>query len=115
MINMWMFDRDIKKASSWLTAMEVGSNWLPHGKMLPTSTRVTVFTENSEQFRTIGKTGAKQPLKKDKSEILMTNGSLMKVESILQYFWPALSNNWYWKTIFGYFENGHFTQVLLYM
>ena len=39
----------------------------------------------------------------DKTKILMTNGSLMKVESIaecspwsiLQYFCPALSHNWY--------------------
>ena len=39
----------------------------------------------------------------------MTNDSLMKVESIaecstwsiLQYFWPALSDNWSWKPIFG--------------
>ena len=52
----------------------------------------------------------------------MTNGSLMKVESIaecspwsiLQYFWPALSNNWLWKPIFGLFKSGHFTPVLLY-
>ena len=52
----------------------------------------------------------------------MTNGSLMKVESIadyspwsiLQYFWPALSDNWSWKPIFGLFEDDHFTQVLLY-
>ena len=52
----------------------------------------------------------------------MTNGSLMKVESIaecspwsmLQYFWPALSINWSWEPIFGLFESGHFTQVLLY-
>ena len=37
----------------------------------------------------------------DKTKILMANGSLMKVErnaecskgSILQYFWPALSDN----------------------
>ena len=48
--------------------------------------------------------------------------SLMKVEifaecspwSILQYFWPALSKNWSWKPIFGLFESGSFTQVLLY-
>ena len=52
----------------------------------------------------------------------MTNESLMKVESIaecsrgsiLQYFWPALSHNWSWKPIFGLFESGRFTQVLLY-
>ena len=39
----------------------------------------------------------------------MTNGGLMKVKSnaeystwrILQYFWPALSDNWSWKSIFG--------------
>ena len=52
----------------------------------------------------------------------MKNGSLMKVESIaecspwsiLQYFWPSLSNNWSWKPIFNLFESDHFTQVLLY-
>ena len=46
----------------------------------------------------------------------------MKVESItecspwsiLQYFWPALSDNWSWKPICGLFDSGHFTQVLLY-
>ena len=40
--------------------------------------------------------------KKDKTKILVVNGSLMEVESIaecspwgiLQYFWPALSNYW---------------------
>ena len=49
----------------------------------------------------------------------MTNGSLMKVKSIaecpkgsiLQYVWPALSDNWFWKPIFGLFENDRFTQV----
>ena len=53
----------------------------------------------------------------------MTNGSLMKVKniaecskgSILQYFQPALSDNWSWKPIFGLFESGRFTQVLLYL
>ena len=53
----------------------------------------------------------------------MTNGSLMKVQSIaecspwsiLQYFWPVLSDNWSWKPIFGLFESGRFTQVLLYL
>ena len=52
----------------------------------------------------------------DKTEILMTNGSLMKVESIaecspwsiLQYFWPALT----WKALF---ESARFTQVLQYI
>ena len=35
--------------------------------------------------------------------------------SILQYNWPALSDNWSWKPIFSLFESGRFTQVLLYM
>ena len=47
------------------------------------------------------KTCLKQPLKIDKSKILMTNGSLMEVKCIaecsawiiLQYFWSALSDN----------------------
>ena len=46
-------------------------------------------------------------LKKDKTKVLMENGSLIKVKSIaecspwsiLQYFWPALSDNRYWKPI----------------
>ena len=43
--------------------------------------------------------------------ILITNGSLMKVEatwSILQYFWPPLSDNWY------SFLSGRLRQDLLY-
>ena len=51
----------------------------------------------------------------------MTNGSLMKVESIaecspcnfMQYVWPALSDNQFWEPIFGIFETGRFRQVLL--
>ena len=34
----------------------------------------------------------------------------MKFESILQYFWPALSDNWTWK--FGRNKSGCFTQVV---
>ena len=49
--------------------------------------------------------------KVDKAKILMTNGSLLKVEtitecslwSILQCFWPALSDNWSWKLNFRSF------------
>ena len=45
------------------------------------------------------------------------SGSLMKVESIaecskgsiLQYFRPAFSDNWFSKPIFGLFESGRFT------
>ena len=54
---------------------------------------------------------SKRPLKNRPTRILMTNGSLMKVESI----WPASSDNWSWKPIFGLFYSGHFRQVLLYM
>ena len=32
------------------------------------------------------KTCLKQPLKKDKTKILITNGGLMKVESVAEYF-----------------------------
>ena len=55
--------------------------------------------------------------------LLMENGSLMKVESIaecspwsiLQYFWPALSNNQYSENQFlVFFLSGHLRQVLLY-
>ena len=38
----------------------------------------------------------------------------MKIESILQYFWPALSDNWSWNPIVCLFESGGFTEVLLY-
>ena len=50
-----------------------------------------------------------RPLKKDKTKILTTIDSLTKVEnitecstcSILQYFWPAFSDNWFLKPILG--------------
>ena len=39
----------------------------------------------------------------DKTKTLMTNGSLMKVQSIaeciLQYFWPVLSKKWSWNGV----------------
>ena len=35
---------------------------------------------------------------KGSTKILMTNGSLMQVESIVEYFWPALSDKWsFWE------------------
>ena len=57
----------------------------------------------------------------EKTKILMANGSLMKAESIaecspwsiLQYFWPALRDNWSWKPIFDLLFSGHLRQVLL--
>ena len=62
------------------------------------------------------KTSLKQPLKKDKTKILITNSSLMKVKriaecspwSILQYFLPASIDNW------SSFLSGCLRQVLLY-
>ena len=39
----------------------------------------------------------------------------MLQESILQYFQPALSNNWSWKQIFVSFFSGPLRQVLLYI
>ena len=61
-------------------------------------------------------------LKKDKTNVLMENGSLMTVKSIaecspwsiLQYFWPALSDNWYWKPSLVFFLSCRLRQVLLY-
>ena len=52
----------------------------------------------------------------------MTDGSLMKIKiiaecsplSILQFFWPALSNNLSWKPILVFFLIGRLRQVLLY-
>ena len=49
----------------------------------------------------------------------MANGSLMKVKSIaecspwsiLQYFWPALSDNQSWKPVFVFFLSGRLRQV----
>ena len=47
----------------------------------------------------------KRPLKNRQNKQLNANGSLMKVKSIaeciMQYFWPALSDNQSWKLIFG--------------
>ena len=49
----------------------------------------------------------------------MTNGSLMNVKSIAECtprsILHALSDNWSWKPIFGHFESGRVTQVLLYI
>ena len=50
----------------------------------------------------------------------MENGSLMKVESIvecspLQYFWTVLSDNRYWNQFFVLFLSGRLCQVLLYI
>ena len=61
-------------------------------------------------------------IKIEKTKLLIENGSLMKVESIaecskgnlLQHFWPALSDNWYWKPILVFFLSGRLRQVLLY-
>ena len=57
----------------------------------------------------------------DKTKTLMTNCSLMKVESIaecscwsiLQYFWPSLSDNRSWKLFLVFFFSGRLKQVLM--
>ena len=59
----------------------------------------------------------------DKTMILMTNGSLMKAESIaecsplgiLQYFWPALSDYRSGRPILVFFLSDRLRQVLLYI
>ena len=82
------------------------------------------YTEYSETY-------VKQPLSKiDKTKILMTNGSLMKVESgrftqfllyvpplksILQYVRPSLSYHLLLRSLFCLFISGRFTQVLLFV
>ena len=58
----------------------------------------------------------------DKTNTLMTNGSFMKVQSIaecspwsiLQYFWPALSDNPSYNPLLVFFLSGCLRQVLLY-
>ena len=55
-----------------------------------------------------------------KTKFLMTNGSIMKVESvaecshwsILQYFWPAFKDNRCWKPILFFFLSGCLRQGL---
>ena len=67
------------------------------------------------------KTGVKRPLKNRQNKILMTKGSSMKVESIaecskgsiLQYFWPALSDNWCWKTVLSFWEWPFYTGFIV--
>ena len=68
------------------------------------------------------KTCVKRPLKnrqnKDLNDKRLNEGQKYcrtLLWSILQYFLPALSDNWSWKPIFGLFESGRFTQVLLYV
>ena len=62
------------------------------------------------------KTCVKRNSKIDKTKILMTNGSLMTVESVaecspwsfLQHFWPALSDDW------SFWERPFYTGFLLF-
>ena len=76
---------------------------------------------NHEFWYKYSKTCLKRPLKIDKPKVLKSNGSLVKVESIvesppwsiLQYFWPALSNNRSWKPILVFFLSGCLRQDLL--
>ena len=100
--------------SLWVNCDRIQCVWVPDVlcTQLESKNEVIVSSENS-------KTCVNRPFKKRQN--LMTNGSLIKVNSIagchwsiLQYFWPALSDNWSWKPIFGLFESGRFTQVVLY-
>ena len=83
----------------------------------------TSFIISNASNITYSKTCVKRLLKNRQNKDLNDKwNSLMKVESIaecspwniLQYFEPALSDNWSWKPIFYLFESGRFTQVLLY-
>ena len=61
------------------------------------------------------KTCVKRPLKnrqnKDLNDKWYEGRKYSRMLSILQYFWPAFNDYWYWKPIFGIFESGRFTQV----
>ena len=46
--------------------------------------KIFIFQQVYQLHRTESKTCLKQPLKKDKTKILITNGSLMKIESIAE-------------------------------
>ena len=64
------------------------------------------------------KTCLKRPLKNRQNKDLydkwlLNEGRKYCPWSILQYFWPALSDNRSWKPIYGPFESGCFRQVLL--
>ena len=56
----------------------------------------------------------------NETKILMAYASLMTVKSIaecspwsiLQYFWPALMDNWSWKPILVFFLSGRLRQIL---
>ena len=63
-------------------------------------------------------TYVKRQLKKAKTKILMTNGSLMTVKSIAEcspsaFILTCIKRLVVLKTNFGLFESGRFTQVLL--
>ena len=77
--------------------------WAPEvGVKLDGSENIHKFTHKFFVYLHLWKYYSKPVLsghsKIDKTKILITNGSLMKVKSIvkgsiLQYFWPALSHN----------------------
>ena len=75
--------------------------------LLPQATWITLWPASSFIWNNTVKPVYNGPSKIDKTKILMTNGSLIKVKSIaecspwsiLQYFWPALSDTRSWKPI----------------
>ena len=112
------------KIYHFLKMVETQVSWLPFWSkcwILGRELWITSFIYDSLSCNT-AKPAKNSHSKIDKTNILMTNVSLMKVKSIaecstwsiLQFFWPALSNNWSWKPIFCLFESGRFTQILLY-
>ena len=70
---------------------------------------------NKLAFSVYSKTCLKQPLKNRQNKDLNEGQKICKMLpwSILQYFWPAWSDKWSWKPIFGLFESSRFRQVLL--
>ena len=76
-----------------------------------------------QAFRGYSKTSVKRPLTIDKANILMTDGSLMKVESIAEcsplehsaILLTCIKRQLVLKTNLCFFESGRFTQVLLYI
>ena len=84
-----------------------------HGQLSLDKLKINWRMENQSQNTEFRNNYTVKPVlsghsKIDKTKILMKNGSLMKVKSIaecshwsiLQYFWPSLSDNRSWKPVF---------------
>ena len=124
----WLFRKQFKLwhrrkavALKWTIMLYIGFGILQYQNIFHTNTQEVTLFHWTWVYNNTVKPVLSGHSKIDKTMILMTDGSIMTVKSIaecspwsiLQYFWPALSNNWSWKPIFGLFESGSFTQVLL--